>query len=599
MPNKTRSKHRPSGFRAIIAGLASALFFVLAFPPFSLWGAAFLIPFPLFLLARSTKSSNKLSPKRAAMLAGIGCMPGWVFTQLWVSEISVAGLVPLVLFLSSFTTLFVWTAIHLLRRFNRELIVLPIVWVGVEFFRGSVFGGGYPWYLLAHPLIDSPKGMLASPASIGGVYFVSFLVACYGVVFMHAITQPTKQLRQRSGLIAGGFFTAWVGIGYLLIPSAPDNPTTVRIGVIQPDVPQDNRSDWTVRQRLRDWYTLRDITLAAASDPTNPGTLDLIVWPEGFVPGWTFDPMSLLTEQREELAWNLTPNSPDDVPELTDLPDRVPATMVVEDLHNLQRSLDIPMVVGSVAYDNLQIVETDDVFEYQRDAMYNSAFAIVNGQTQPVWYDKVHLTPFGEVMPYISSWEWLEQSLLAFGAQGMQFALDPGEELRLLTIPIDNANEPTNINLATPICFEATVSSVCRELVFDKGTRRTGIMLNLTNDGWFGDSDAGRTAHMLCARWRSIELNTPMVRSANTGVSCVIDHIGQVQTQRLTPHHTPTQMPNPRQGYLIADVVLGQGATIYAWIGDAFGWACFLTTLVWGITTIFGRSSCVPPPKTE
>jgi len=577
-------------FRAVLAGIFNALFMVLAFPPFSFWGFAFLIPLPLFALARS----NRLSPSRAAFWGSLGTLPGWIWTHYWVSEISAAGVIPLVINLAFYSFLFIWIASHLVRRFGRDAIVLPVVWVGIEFFRGSIAWTGYPWYFIAHPLIDSPLGILATPASLGGVYLVSYLCASYSVVLLLSVSSPTHNGRKRAGYIAATMFALWIGIGYLLISPDAENPQRLRVGVIQPNVPQDNRMDWTVRQRVRDWLTLRDLTIAAARDPKNPEPVDVLIWPEGFVPGWTLDPVSLATERAEHIAWTLTPRSDDDVPELKGLPSKIEATTIVDELLILQQALDIPMVVGSVAFDNLRIVDTDLGIEYQQDAMYNSAFVLFDGQPQPVWYDKLHLTPFGEVMPYISRWPWLEKQMLGFGAKGMKFVLSPGNEPRVLTIPIQRASFASKtVSLATPICFEATIPSVCRKLVFQLGQRRAGVIVNMTNDGWFGSSDAGRETHLLTARWRCIELNTPMIRCANTGISSAIDLHGSILTRTIVPFNES----DSREGHLIADVELGQGSTLYARIGDLFGWVIFASMGLLILGMIFRRSEAVEPPE--
>lgn len=557
---------------AILAGLVSSFFFLGAFPPYSWWGMALLIPVPLFLLVRNKAQQ----PTRAAFWAMLGTLPSWGVVEFWVRDISQIGYYPLVLMLSAYTFLFVWLAIHLSRRFKMDWLILPIVWVGVEFFRGAILWGGYPWYLIAHPLINSPFGVLAMPASLFGAYFVSFLAALYAIFLIQAVFTRDQHARLRSGIVAGVIFTAWIGIGFLLLPSDQSDGERIRVGVIQPDVPQDNRGDWTVRQRVRDWLTLRDLTIAASNDPKNPGSLDMIIWPEGFVPGWTLDPVSLEIERNEQLTWTLALRSPDDVPELTNLPSRIPATMLVDELLTMQQALNIPMIVGSVAYDHLRILEGDDGFEYAHDAMYNSVFVIDHGGVDPVWYDKMHLTPFGETMPYISSWDWLEHHLLSLGAEGMDFALDSGKESRVLRVPLTRAGQEAKIPIATPICFEGTIPSVCRDLVFNGGHRRASLMVNLTNDGWFGTSQAGRTTHALAARWRCVELRTPMVRCANTGISCIIGTDGQIETQSITA----IDPDDPNEGYLIGDVALGTGKTLYASIGDLFGWACFGATIV-------------------
>jgi len=570
--------------RALLLGLLHALLLVLAYPPFSFWGLVFLYPIPLFILARKPM----ISPSRAAFWGALGASPAWLWLHLWVKDISALGLIPLVIVLSAYTMLFIWLGSRIIERYQRDVLLLPLVWVGVEYFRGSVFATGYPWYMLAHPLVESPSSVLAMPASIGGVYFVSFLTASYAMLLYLAMRETTNIRRKRAGAAAAGLFAAWVLAGILMIPPEDPGTPTFRFAVVQPDVHQDNRIDWTVRQRYRDWQTLRDITLAAVQDKTNPLPIDAIIWPEGFVPGWTLDPVSLEIERAERLAWSMNPRNPNDVPELV-VPSRISATEVVDELLILQKALDIPMLVGSVAFENLRIVETEEGIDYQRDAMYNSAFVIENGGVDDVWYDKLHLTPFGEVMPYISTFDWLEQSLLSLGANGMQFVLDPGEEPRNLKIAL-NDPEAESVSLATPICFEATISNVCRRLVNRDGERQAGVMINITNDGWFGASTGGRASHLQNARWRCIELATPMIRSANTGISGVIDHRGRVVSTSITP-----LSDNPNQGHLIGQVQLGTGLTPFARIGDLFGMLSMLLTLLWGIFAIFVSPRVVDP----
>lgn len=565
-------------------GAVHALLLVLAFPPISFWGCAFLAPIPLFSVA----IHPHIRPSRAALWAGIGASPAWLAFHWWVRDVSAMGLLPMVIVLSMYTMLFVWIAARVVNRFHRPALLLPLVWVGIEFFRGSVFAHGYPWYLLAHPLIESPRAVLAMPASIGGVYLVSFLCAAYSFLLYMSVRDPHQHRRKRAGYAAAGLFGSWVISGLLLTPPRDLATPHFRFAVVQPDVPQDNRIDWTVRQRYRDWQTLRDLTLAAASDPANPLPLDLIIWPEGFVPGWTLDPVSLDTERKASLAWNMSPRDATDVPEL-DVPTRISATEIVDELLVMQRALDIPMLVGSVAFENLRILDTPKGIEYERDAMYNSAFLIQSGAVDDVWYDKLHLTPFGEVMPYISSIEWLEQSLLALGASGMEFALDPGREPHTIDVPA-HETEGRSVGLATPICFEATVSSVCRRLVVRNGQRRAGVMVNMTNDGWFGDSRGARKSHLQNARWRCIELRTPMIRSANTGISGVIDHRGRLIDTAIRPLRA-----NPNEGHLIGQVQLGQGLTAFAHIGDLFGWICLLLTGIWGFMAIFRPRQGVRP----
>ena len=580
----TEQQPRSGRLRALLLGFMHALAMVLSFHPFNLWWLSFVLPIPLFLLAQDPR----MKPSRAAFWSALGVSPAWLWLHWWVKDVSVMGIIPLVIILSAYNMLFVWLAARAIHRFGRATLLLPLIWVGVEFFRATVFAGGYPWYLISHPLIESPSSVLAMPGAVAGVHFVTFLLTSYSYFVYLALREKSHSRRKRAGLAAGGLFASWVCLGLLLAPPQDLGTPQFRFAVVQPDVPQDNRMDWTVRQRYRDWLTLREITTKAYNDKTNPLPLDAIIWPEGFVPGWTLDPISLQTERAENLAWGMRLKDPNDVPELQ-VEERIRATRIVDELLVMQGAMETPFIVGSVAYDNLRIVETDNGIEYQRDAMYNSAFVIQDGRVQDVWYDKLHLTPFGEVMPYISASETLEQMLLSIGASGMEFALDPGREPRNLSVPL-RSSDGAVVRLATPICFEATVSAVCRQLVARGQKRQAGVMINITNDGWFGESDGGRASHLQSARWRCVELATPMIRSANTGISAVIDHRGQIVNSTITPVGE-----NPREGYLIGQVQIGAQLTPFALIGDLFGWICFAATLIWSGIAIFGPSRVVEP----
>lgn len=572
--------------RALSCGLLSAFFLILSFPFFDsngLWWLAVLTPMPLLALAQTPV----IKPSRAAFFAGLGTLPAWLWTHQWMWDVSQMGTPFLMMYLMLYPMLFVWIGSRVQTRWGRGWLILPIVWIGIEYLKGHAAFTGYPWYLSMQPLVDSPGQILAGPAvfaGTSGMYLVGLISTMSFWMLMRALL---GEQFKRNFIGTGVLIACWIGLGAFGISlgdsSGPDRQIT--IGIVQPNVPQDNRMAWTDRQRYVDWLMLGQLTEASAIDPLRP---DLIVWPEGFVPGWTFDPISLQHERDYGFTWNLTPKFEGDAPGDYGLPVRVPATTIVDELLLMQLQLDIPMIVGSVAYDNLDIQRTDENWVlYKNDGMYNSAFVVDNGQVGKRWYNKMHLTPFGEVMPIISNWEWLEKQLLSLGATGMEFILSPGDEATVLNIEIDSGL----IRAGVPICFEATVPGVCRELVFRNGERRADILVNITNDGWFGNWDPSRRSHMLVARWRCIELATPMIRSANSGVSCVIDRKGGVVQESLTRSD-----PNdPRSGYLNASVELGVSTQIpgSGVLGMLFGWGTLGMTLI-GLFSSFSQKRSEP-----
>jgi apolipoprotein N-acyltransferase len=143
-----------------------------------------------------------------------------------------------------------------------------------------------------------------------------------------------------------------------------------------------------------------------------------------------------------------------------------------------------------------------------------NSIQVVDGGVITASADKVHLVPFGEYLPF-QSW------LAPFGIR--QFVhipggFDPGKERRLLTVP--------GLPKAAPlVCYEAIFPG---EVVPPGTAERPGLLLNVTNDGWFGTT-AGPHQHFLLARLRTIEEGLPLVRAAGTGISAIIDPYGRIR----------------------------------------------------------------------
>jgi apolipoprotein N-acyltransferase len=145
---------------------------------------------------------------------------------------------------------------------------------------------------------------------------------------------------------------------------------------------------------------------------------------------------------------------------------------------------------------------------------YNSIYVIDHDGSVLSVYDKTHLVPFGEYLPYQNWMERIGLSQLT-KVQGGYIA---GTRRRLLDIP----NAPRALPL---ICYEAIFPGGLAD-----GNDRAGWIINVTNDGWFGIS-TGPYQHLQQARLRAIEEGLPVVRAANTGISAVIDPMGRIVAQ--------------------------------------------------------------------
>lgn len=537
---------------AVALGALHAILLGLAFPPVGLGLAGVLAPMPLLVLAMTSRT-----PWRSGLGAVIGSLPFWAYHHWWVFAVSAAGAPPLMLVQSIWPGLFVALGamvVHAKPSIARAAS-LAIIWTGVEFLRGRLFFDGYPWFLIAHPTVDLP---LAQWASVIGVYGVGFLIVLLGSLFLSAAMN-----RDAGGRRWVGPFACLLLLASGALLPGPGQGGSVAVGVVQTNLPQSNKMARTLEEGIRDFEEWGQLTLRAAQATPSPA---LLIWPETMFPGWTLTPEAI----EEFAAYERRAGFPPDR--------RSGGTLFVEPLLGLQEQTGVPLLIGAIGYQNLTVgSDPDGSLALDSSGKFNSAFLIDNGRIRTERYDKIFLTPFGETMPYISRFPALEQAMLDFGAGGMSFDLTAGTVPVRFEIQVDGQAT----RFATPICFEATIPHVCRRLAYSAGERQADILVNMTNDGWFGRFDAGRANHLLIARWRAIELGTPVVRAANTGISCVVDASGRVRSS------LPARQP---ASVLLAEVPLSaQDRTIYASIGDLAGWLGFLASCVLVPVSVVGR----------
>ncbi|MCC6285603.1 MAG: apolipoprotein N-acyltransferase [Phycisphaerales bacterium] len=510
--------------RALGAGAAGGLGYAgitaLAFAPVGAWYLAPLAMLPL-VWAAEAQGSRVLR----ALGATLGALPFWLGSQAWVRDVSAAGYVPLAVYLSMWAGAFVWTLARVgdagarprgdrggvrgssagggeLRNPHTEcgwtggrtprILAAATIWVGLEVLRGEVAFHGYAWFLLGHPLIEW-SGLARPIGATGGAYLMSLwaaLIAC-------AAWESVRRRRPSAWLAAP--LVVWGGAW--LASRTPEHAcAALRVGVVQTNVPQSNKIGWSLEQRIADLRRMQALSREAAAEGA-----EVIVWPETMFPGFMLDSPAL------EALEAVRSKFPVEARNIRWFADELLAT---------QRSAGVPMLVGAAGQDDVVFAQGPQ-FDWRVGARYNSVFEVREGRVEPRRYDKRVLTPFGEVMPYVSAWPWLERKLLALGAGGMTFDLAPGTE------PV--RFEVGGRVIATPVCFEATNAGVVRSHLLGGAGKPGDLIINLTNDGWFGTADSSREHHLLCARWRAVELGVPLVRAANTGISCVIEPDGHVQ----------------------------------------------------------------------
>ena len=335
-----------------------------------------------------------------------------------------------------------------------------------EFARGHVLTG-LPWNLIGYGILGPLP--LMQLASLVGVYALSLLAV---ILFAApaALFAPA-----RSGLAGGKgtaalalLFVLLLGLGFVWgerrLAAAPHDSTGVRLRLVQANV--DQAEKWRPENSAEIFDDYLDLTKSAGLD-----RVDIVIWPETAVPFLLDDAPDALLAIGAAL------------PEGTSL------------------------LVGSA-----RLVEERDAqgpLEAQR--VYNSLLAVDHQGRIAGVYDKIHLVPFGEFLPFQ---DFLE-SLGFMQLTGVRGGFSAGAGSGLLSI----AGAPPARAL---ICYEI----IFPDEIAAQGAR-PGWLINVTNDAWFGSS-AGPYQHFHQAQVRAVEQGLPVARAANTGISAVVDPYGRI-----------------------------------------------------------------------
>jgi len=332
-----------------------------------------------------------------------------------------------------------------------------------EYARGHVLTG-FPWNLIGYGLLAN--GPLMQLAALLGVYalsVVAILLFAAPAAIWSVARAPSKGTAALAAilLIALGLGALW---GERRLAAAPFEETGVRLRIVQADIDQANK--WRPENSVEIFNDYLDLTDSAGLDKIN-----LVIWPETALPFYLADTSDALTAIGDAL------------PQGTSL------------LVGAARLVDKRNAVG----------------ELTSEHVYNSLLLVDDEGRVRASYDKIHLVPFGEYLPFQ---DFLE-SLGFMQLTGVRGGFTAGTGPRLLHIPGAPPASPL-------ICYEI----IFPDDVTDPSTR-PGWLLNITNDAWFGSS-AGPYQHFHQAQVRAIEQGLPVVRAANTGISAVIDPWGRV-----------------------------------------------------------------------
>jgi apolipoprotein N-acyltransferase len=381
---------------------------------------------------------------------------------------------------------------------RRALLIAPVLWVAVELARTRITG--FPWDLLGITQVDNIP--LAHVTTFTGVYGLSFEIMVVNAALAAAFLLRRKQ---RKFLLLAALGAAVVlQAGLWLVP--PALPTDHSARLVQENIPILQGSEWTKEYFDDTISDLNRISLVPGANQLRH--TDLIVWPESPAPFYTTDPIfreAVSNVARQARAWALA---------------------------------------GSVGTRNAA------QSPQQVTQSYNSA-ALVNPRGEWVGrYDKMHLVPFGEYVPFKSIFGF------AGGLSKEVGDFSPGESRAPLQAGGDQ--------LGVFICYESIFPDEVRQLAANGAQ----VLVNISNDGWYGDSGA-YAQHLKQARMRAVENNRWLLRDTNTGVTAVIDPYGRIVAS--APRKIRTVLDAP---YALSNVT-----TFYTRHGDWFAYLCAIISL--------------------
>jgi apolipoprotein N-acyltransferase len=377
--------------------------------------------------------------------------------------------------LALFAALAVSAAHHFWMNGPVRAITLATFWLLAEWLRGTILTG-FPWNLPGYTWIGFlPMAQSASILGIYGLSLFTVLLCAWPAALCDFATskfaEGKSKLYGSIALVALLSFTSIWGAARLG-PLEKNGVEGVTLRVIQANIPQ--KEKWKPENRA-DIFSLY-LQMSAYSGPNSRAPKPThIIWPESAVPIY-------LTNRDDALA------------------------SIAEVLQPSQT-----LLTGAVRYESVSGPDGPDGGTGGASNRYFNSFHVISGDGEVLsTYDKFHLVPFGEYLPLTSVLSKIGLRKLTQGATG--YSAGPGP--RLVEVPGAG-------NALPLICYEAIFPGHMPE-----GARPAWLM-NVTNDAWFGNS-SGPRQHLAQSQMRTIEQGLPMVRSANTGISAVIDGHGRI-----------------------------------------------------------------------
>jgi apolipoprotein N-acyltransferase len=404
--------------------------------------------------------------------------------------------------------LFGWAVRRLsLRSYTLALIGAPFLWISTEVLRAYLPEISFPWGLLGYPPAENPA--LLQLTTITGIYGLSFLAAAFNALLLWSDCGPSTEGKRRFAILAGVLVLLLLAmtVGPRFVPRAEAHHLA---RVVQPNFPEKTEymGDWYADHKA-DMAELTSLSLRPSPGGRQP---DLLIWPEAPAPFSFQDPhfgpyiSRLATEFHHPVVVGVIEWKPE-----------------AESLKSAQHSLFVP---------------------------FNSA-AMLNEIGQRTFsYDKIHLVPFGEYEPF----PFIHQVVTSVSEEVGGFHKGRDRAVGRFS----NGN-----TFSVFICYEAIYPMEVRAFV----ERGAELLINISNDGWFGTSEAAEQ-HVRMARVRAVENRRWLVRDTNSGITASIDPYGNVTRVLRRDVRDSADLPYDFRS----------DRTIYTRFNDWFAWMCVMVS---------------------
>ncbi|AUI66074.1 MULTISPECIES: apolipoprotein N-acyltransferase [Glaesserella] len=480
---------KSSNLTACLVAIISGGIGTLAYSPFDYWIVAFLSAAGLIWLATSTEKKQALWGSFLWAVSYFAVGVNWVqisMTQFGGVPEMVSYLA--VLLLAGYLALYPLLFAYFIQRFRATS---PWVWAVIftftEYLRGVVFTG-FPWLQFGYSQIDSPFANLATIFGVEGLTFFVMVVSGYLVLILRGFANKSQHLTACSASLIVVLVLAFA-TKYLNFIAVDKDKAPVSVALVQGNIEQ--KMKWDPAHFNYTVSTYEQLIQSVL------GKYQVIILPESAIPA--------LEEQIEPL-----------MQQLQRVGEQVGSEVIIGTLHQSQHGL------------------------------FNSATVLGNKAlpysiAQSPRYNKHHLVPFGEYVPFGDLLDWMRDVFV------LPINLSQGDFIQPALVA-------ANYRFNMAICYEIIFTHQVQQ---NQQAQQADYLLTISNDAWFGASQ-GPWQHFQMARMRALELGKPLIRATNTGITAFVDAYGKVTAQ--APQFEATT--------LTASVPIMKGQTLFAQFGN-------------------------------